>query len=89
MSTFPNVLQKVYQMNNSGLNVVGQHLGYDWNYICEQTRDAGLHGHDGRGDTTVWRSEIEEYENPVVQEILKAIFGHYPDAEQISIVDDF
>lgn len=99
-NAFPDVLKLTYQMNNSDLCVVGQHLGYHWNQVCGAIRDAGFYAEDGDGAQTVERyyhdhddEDGEEdaatcySENPIIQRIMEEIFAHYPDVQEISIVN--
>lgn len=88
--TFPQVLQQVWYMNNSDINVVGEHLGYDWNEVCDHVSDAGFYAQDGDGSFSVSRSSKNDYsENEVINKIMTAIFDNYPQVSKIVINNNF
>ena len=86
---FPDVLECVYSMDNAGMNVVGEHLGYDWNQICDEVREAGFYAEDGDGAFSVYRDAKNEYcsSSKILNEIFVAIFAHYPKVDKIQIVN--
>lgn len=84
--SFPKVLEQVWHMSNSGLNEVGEHLGYDWNQVCDEVREAEFYAQDGDGIFTVHRCSKGDYSSSeVINKIINAIFFNYPQAESISI----
>ena len=59
--SFPKVLEQVWCMDNSGLNEVGVHLGYDWNQICDEVSTSEFYAQDGDGSFIVTRCSKSDY----------------------------
>lgn len=73
-------------MDNSGLNVVGEHLGYDWNQVCDAVGQAEYYAEDGDGSFTVQRSKKNDYSsNAIINAIMVAIFEQYPHVNKVRI----
>lgn len=84
--TFPQVLKQVWFMESSDVNVVGEHLGYKWNKVCDEVSRAGFYAEDGDGTLTVSRTIDNDYSsNEVINKIMTAIFENYPQVNEISI----
>lgn len=84
--SFPTVLKQVWHMDNSDLNVVGEHLGYTWNQVCDEVGKAGFYAEDGDGSFTVTRNKENSYaDNEVIDAIMTAIFANHPDVRVIRI----
>jgi hypothetical protein len=77
-------------MDNSDMNVVGEHLGYDWNQVCDEVSKAGFYAEDGDGAFTVNRSSKSEYssKSKIINEIFVAIFANYPNVKTIQITNN-
>lgn len=87
--SFPDVLKKIYSMDNSDINVVGEHLGYEWNQVCDEISKAEFYAEDCDGAFTVSRNAKSDYSSrTIINEIFKAIFAHYPDVKTIQIVNN-
>lgn len=90
MSTkeFPDVLQAIYSMDNADICRVGEHLGYDWNQVCDEIGKAGCYAEDGDGAFTIHRHRDNDYyDNKILNEIFVAIFDHYKDVKKFQIVN--
>ncbi len=88
--TFPSVLEQIWYMNNSDINVVGEHLGYDWKTVCDAIRDARYYAEDMNGTFTISRSDNKDYSsNEIINKIMIAIFENYPKVNEININNDF
>jgi hypothetical protein len=84
--TFPQVLEQTWHMGNADINVVGVHLGYDWNQVCDAVSNAGYYAEDGDGSFTVHRDRKDDYsENEIINKIMIAIFANYPQVNKIRI----
>ena len=87
MKKFPDVLEQVWSMNSSDVNVVGEHLGYGWNAVCDAIRDAEFYAMDGDGSFTVERGELPS--NEMINHIMTAIFENHPGVDEIRISNNF
>jgi hypothetical protein len=86
--TFPQVLKSVWTMENSGINVVGEHLGYDWNQVCDEISKAGFYAEDGDGAFAVYRSSKNDYSsNQIINHIMTELFAAHPDVREIQITN--
>lgn len=86
--TFPQVLKSVWTMENSDINVVGVHLGYDWNNVCDEISKAGFYAEDGDGAISVYRDRNNDYSsNAVINHIMTELFAAYPDVREIQITN--
>ena len=85
--SFPDIINSVYTMNNSDINVVGMHLGYDWNDVCDEISKARYYAEDGDGAFNVYRGETYS-ENEIINKIMTAIFDNYPNVDCIQIVNE-
>jgi ankyrin repeat protein len=84
--TFPQVLKKIWYMDNSDLNVVGEHLGYKWNQVCNAVSEAEFYAEDGDGTFSVDREDDNDYsDNEIINKIMTAIFENYPKVNEIRI----
>lgn len=84
---FPQVLRQVWMMSNSDLNVVGEHLGYDWNEVCDEIDSAGFYAEDGEGTFSVSRTNKNDYSSSeMINNIMTAIFENYPQVERVGTV---
>lgn len=86
--TFPEVVCSIYSIHNSDINIVGEYLGYDWNQICEEIQEEGFYAEDGDGAFTISFSPKNDYaKSKVLNDILIAIFEHYPHVKKLQIVN--
>lgn len=86
--SFPNVVKQVYSLENSGLNVIGEYLGYEWNQISEEVSKVGFYAEDGDGAFTVHLQKNGKYSgSEILDEIIQAIFANYPEATVLQIVN--
>lgn len=87
---FPDVVKSIYSMDNSDINVVGEHLGYDWNEVCDEISKSGFYGQDGSGSFTIFRNKKDEYcsESSIINEIFVEIFKHNPTVNEIAVIDE-
>ena len=83
MSEFPQVLTQVWKMDSSDLCVVGQHLGYDWNQVCEEIGTAEFYAQDGDG--TLTHDKGDDTDSEVLNAIMNAIYEAYPNVKCITI----
>lgn len=86
--TFPQVLKQTWTMENSDINVVGVHLGYDWNQVCDEISKAGFYAEDGDGAFSVYRDSENDYSsNKVINHIMVELFAAYPNVREIQITN--
>ena len=87
--SFPDVVQKIYSMDNSDINMVGEHLGYDWNEVCDEVSKAGFYAEDGDGAFTISRNAKSDYssDSKIINEIFVAIFENYPEVKTIQVIN--
>jgi hypothetical protein len=81
------IIEPSYTINNSDINVVGELLGFDWNVVCDACQEEELYGQDGSGSCKATRGE--RFENDMITAIFEKIFEDNPNAERITIIDDF
>lgn len=87
--TFPQVLEQVWHMGTSDINVIGEHLGYEWNDVCDAVSDSRFYAEDGAGSFTVSRAKKNDYsDNEMINKIFIAIFENYPQVNQITISNE-
>ena len=70
-------------MDSSDICVVGEHLGYKWNRICDQIRNVGFYAEDGDG--TIVHQRGEKTGSEVLDEIMNAIYEANPGVDEITI----
>ncbi len=88
MSDFPKVLEAIWSMQNSDINVVGVHMGYDWNQVCDEISTSCFCAEDGDGAFTVYYDKNKDYSSSVIiNEIMHAIFSHHPGVKSLQIIN--
>lgn len=86
--SFPQVLEKIYNMHSSDLSEVGEYLGYTDHEVWEAVGNAGFYAEDGDGAFTISRNPKSDYSSvKVINDIMVALFTNYPDAKVIQIVN--
>jgi hypothetical protein len=83
---FPDIVKVVHSIDSSDINVVGVHLGYDWNLVCDAISSSGFYAEDGDCAFNVYREKTYST-NEIINNIMAAIFDNYPDVDCIQIVN--
>ena len=87
-----NPVEIRYTINSSDINGVGVDLGYDWNTICDEVGNRGLHGQDGCGCAYVCKNTLDgfiNYYGDILGHILYKLFEMNPEMNELYINDDF
>lgn len=81
-------IEQIWTMKSTDILFTGRKLGYDWNALCDEVRNEGLHGQDGSGSTSVHRDEIEELDSEPLKVIFRHIFAEHPSMDEVTIIDE-
>lgn len=81
-------IEQIWTMKSTDILFTGQKLGYDWNALCNEVSNAGLHGEDGSGYTMMARDEIEELGSEPLKAIFRHIFAEHPSMDEVTIIDE-
>ena len=74
-------------MDSSGLNEVGEALGYDWNEVCDEIMAHGFHGECGDNGVSIRKVNVNSLKSEVLKKILNQIFESNPQLEQLEVLD--
>ncbi len=78
------IVETRFCIDNSDLNVVGEMLGLEWNYVCDLISESGVYGEDGAGYVVI--KPNYKYNNDLDQ-IIQKLFADNPEANQIYVMD--
>ena len=81
-------IEQRWTMDSTDILHVGRELGYEWNDMCREVSNEGLHGQDGDGSVTMEKGDIEDINSEPLKIIFRHIFATYPEMREVIIIDN-
>ena len=81
-------IEQRWTMDSTDILFEGKKLGYDWNALCDEVSNEGLHGMDGNGSVVLGGHEIEDLRSEPLKAIFRHIFATHPGMYEVTIIDN-